>query len=66
MTPTSPALELFPVRYDVSLLTAEDFYLFNEGSHYRIYEKMGAHAVESKGTKGTVFGVWATMRGTCR
>ena len=48
-----------PVRYDVSLLTAEDFYLFNEGSHYRIYEKMGAHPVESKGTKGTVFSVWA-------
>ena len=36
------------VRYDVSLLTSEDFYLFNEGSHYRIYEKMGAHLIESK------------------
>jgi 1,4-alpha-glucan branching enzyme len=47
------------VRYDVSLLTADDFHLFNEGSHYRIYEKMGAHVVESKGTTGTVFGVWA-------
>ena len=47
------------VRYDVSLLTSEDFYLFNEGSHYRIYEKMGAHLVESKGTQGTVFSVWA-------
>jgi 1,4-alpha-glucan branching enzyme len=57
--PNTPTQELTPVRYDVSLLTAEDFYLFNEGSHYRIYEKLGAHAVESKGTKGTVFGVWA-------
>ena len=47
------------VRYDVSLLTAEDFYLFNEGSHYRIYERMGAHLVESKGTQGAVFSVWA-------
>ena len=47
------------VRYDVSLLTSEDFYLFNEGSHYRIYEKMGAHLIESKGTQGTVFSVWA-------
>ena len=59
MTPKPPIQEVFPVRYDVSLLTAEDFYLFNEGNHYRIYQKMGAHLVESKGTKGTVFGVWA-------
>src|SRR5450631_921399 len=59
MTPKPPIQETSPVRYDVSLLTAEDFYLFNEGSHYRIYEKMGAHVVEVKGTKGTVFSVWA-------
>ena len=39
--PNRPASSL--VRYDVSLLTPEDFYLFNEGSHYRIYEKLGAH-----------------------
>src|SRR5277367_5900046 len=57
--PPTPTQELSPVRYDVSLLTAEDFYLFNEGSHYRIYDKMGAHVVESKGTKGSVFSVWA-------
>src|ERR1700722_1529074 len=57
--PKPPTQEASPVRYDVSLLTAEDFYLFNEGSHYRIYEKMGAHVVESRGTKGTVFSVWA-------
>jgi 1,4-alpha-glucan branching enzyme len=59
MTLNSPTQEKSLVRYDVSLLTAEDFYLFNEGSHYRIYEKMGAHPVESDGTTGTVFGVWA-------
>jgi 1,4-alpha-glucan branching enzyme len=59
MTQTSATPEVYPVRYDVSLLTAEDFYLFNEGTHYRIYEKMGAHVVESNGTKGTVFSVWA-------
>ena len=59
MTTKPPTQEASPVRYDFSLLTAEDFYLFNEGSHYRIYDKMGAHLVESKGTKGAVFGVWA-------
>ncbi len=59
MTPKPPTQELSPVRYDVSLLGSDDFYLFNEGSHYRIYEKLGAHVVESNGTRGTVFGVWA-------
>src|SRR5208282_4348396 len=55
MTPNSPTQELSPVRYDVSLLTSEDFHLFNEGSHYRVYEKMGAHVVDSRGTRGRVF-----------
>jgi 1,4-alpha-glucan branching enzyme len=55
--PTSP--ETTSVRYDVSLLTAEDLYLFNEGSHYRLHEKMGAHVIESNGVSGTVFSVWA-------
>src|SRR5947209_17216073 len=32
-----------PVRYDVSLLTDHDIYLFNEGTHYRLYDKLGAH-----------------------
>ena len=51
------------VRYDVSLLTAEDLYLFNEGNHYRIYEKMGAHLREVDGVKGTQFSVWAPNAG---
>ncbi|MGA9497156.1 MAG: hypothetical protein WBV41_14950, partial [Terriglobales bacterium] len=58
MTPTS-LVQASSVRYDVTLLTAEDFYLFNEGNHYRIYDKLGAHAAESNGITGTVFGVWA-------
>ena len=47
------------VRYDVSLLSPEDFYLFNEGSHYRIYERMGAHLHDANGVQGAVFSVWA-------
>ena len=38
-----------------SLLTADDLYLFNQGTHYRLYEKLGAH-VEGG---GTCFAVWA-------
>ena len=53
-TPEAPV-----VRYDVSLLTEQELYLFNEGSHYRIYDKMGAHVVNANGVEGTVFSVWA-------
>jgi 1,4-alpha-glucan branching enzyme len=48
-----------PVRYDVSLLTAEDLYLFNEGSNYRMHEKVGAHTLDAGGEVGTCFSVWA-------
>jgi 1,4-alpha-glucan branching enzyme len=41
------------------LLTDQDLYLFNEGSHYRIYDKMGAHLAEHNGQQGAVFSVWA-------
>jgi 1,4-alpha-glucan branching enzyme len=47
------------VRPDVSLLTANDLYLFNEGSHYRMHEKMGAHLINAGGEVGTCFSVWA-------
>jgi 1,4-alpha-glucan branching enzyme len=44
---------------DVSLLSDQDLYLFNEGSHFRLYEKLGAHLVTSDGVEGTYFAVWA-------
>ena len=47
------------VDHDVSLLTEDDIFLFNEGSHFRLYEKLGAHLVEHAGRRGTVFAVWA-------
>src|SRR3974390_3495648 len=59
MSPNLTASPTPAIRHDVSLLTAEDSYLFNEGSHYRMYEKMGAHACEIDGVQGTVFSVWA-------
>ena len=48
-----------PVVYDLSLLTDNDLYLFNEGSHFRLYEKLGAHPIEHEGKEGTHFAVWA-------
>jgi 1,4-alpha-glucan branching enzyme len=41
------------------LLTDQDLYLFNEGSHYRIYDKMGAHPFTHNQQSGAVFSVWA-------
>jgi len=48
-----------PVHYDVSLLSEQDLYLFNEGSHYRMHEKMGAHMMDPGSGAGTCFSVWA-------
>jgi len=42
-----------------SLLTAHDSYLFNEGSHFRLYDKLGAHIITDNGVSGTYFAVWA-------
>jgi 1,4-alpha-glucan branching enzyme len=47
------------VRYDISMLTNDDLFLFNEGSHYRLYEKLGAHPITVDGMEGTYFAVWA-------
>jgi len=46
-------------RADVSLLTDQDIYLFNEGNHYRIYDKLGSHLTSVSGQAGTSFSVWA-------
>lgn len=40
-------------------LTDFDIYLFKEGTHYRIWEKLGAHILEIDGVKGVSFAVWA-------
>ena len=47
------------VAYDTTLLTDDDLYLFNEGSHLRLYEKLGAHPIATGGSEGTYFAVWA-------
>jgi len=40
-------------------LTSDDLYLFNEGSHVRLYEKMGSHPAVVGGVSGFRFAVWA-------
>ena len=40
-------------------LTPQDLFLFNEGSHLRLYDKLGAHAATQNGQAGYHFAVWA-------
>ncbi|MBS0032251.1 1,4-alpha-glucan branching protein GlgB [Chitinophaga sp. 22321] len=42
-----------------SLFSSSDITLFQAGSHYRLYEKFGAHPMELEGANGTYFAVWA-------
>jgi 1,4-alpha-glucan branching enzyme len=44
---------------NASRLTSDDLHLFNEGTHYKLYDKLGAHLCEVDGVKGTYFAVWA-------
>jgi 1,4-alpha-glucan branching enzyme len=41
------------------LISDYDLYLFGEGKHTRIYEKLGAHPVTVNGVAGYHFAVWA-------
>jgi 1,4-alpha-glucan branching enzyme len=47
------------VRHDVSLLGEQDLHLFNEGTHNRLYEKLGARLITVEGVSGGYFAVWA-------
>lgn len=41
------------------VLTDFDLHLIGEGTHYKSYEKLGAHVMEIDGIKGVHFAVWA-------
>jgi 1,4-alpha-glucan branching enzyme len=41
------------------LLTDHDIYLFREGTHTRLYEKLGCHLAERDSVAGAHFSVWA-------
>lgn len=47
------------VDYNVSLFTAHDIYLFKEGSHFHLFNKLGSHLISVSGIEGTYFAVWA-------
>lgn len=47
-----------PYRFP-PVLGETDLYLFGEGNHLRLYEKLGSHVVEVEGISGVGFAVWA-------
>ncbi len=54
--PGLPSGALPPVA---PVLTDDDLYLFNEGSHYHLYRKLGCHLTTRRGEPGAQFAVWA-------
>ena len=60
MAPGGRKAEGTPVlEAGASLLGDQDLHLFNEGTHHRLYEKLGAHLVVVDGQPGVFFAVWA-------
>lgn len=52
----------FPARAPISPLTQfgeVDSYLFSNGVHYELYNRLGSHLCQQEGIRGTYFTVWA-------
>ncbi len=47
------------VHAPTGFITDDDLFLFNEGTHARLYEKLGAHFAHIDGRAGVHFAVWA-------
>ncbi|MBD3298473.1 MAG: 1,4-alpha-glucan branching protein GlgB, partial [candidate division Zixibacteria bacterium] len=56
---TTPSREAGPVDHQPTLQGDHDRHLFNEGTHLRLYDILGAHIRTENGTTGVTFGVWA-------
>jgi 1,4-alpha-glucan branching enzyme len=56
---TGPVARAGAPRYDATRLSEEDLFLFNEGNHTRLYDKLGSHLREVDGARGVSFGVFA-------
>ena len=41
------------------VLSEYDLFLWSQGNHYQIYNKLGAHPLIHQGVKGVLFAVWA-------
>ena len=55
----APAKKPRKKQVGTGFITDLDRYLFGQGTHYEIYEKMGAHPKTYRGKDGMYFAVWA-------
>ena len=49
----------YNIHYDLSRFSELDTYLFKEGNHTKLYEKMGSHKMIHNAVDGVYFAVWA-------
>ena len=47
------------INQGLGFISETDCYWFGQGTHYKIYEKLGAHPKNYKGKDGYHFAVWA-------
>ncbi len=47
------------ILHHTSLITDHDIYLFKEGNHFNLYDKLGSHPMTIDGKQGRYFAVWA-------
>ena len=50
---------LYNIHYKITRFTDLDIYLFKQGNHTKLYEKMGSHPMVVDGVAGVYFAVWA-------
>lgn len=56
----SGALSTFYDAYSFEPVLSEfDLFLWNQGNHYQVYRKLGAHPMKCEGVAGVCFAVWA-------
>jgi len=49
----------YNIHYDLSRFSELDTYLFKEGNHTKLYDKMGSHKMTHNNINGVYFAVWA-------
>ncbi|MFA5500145.1 MAG: 1,4-alpha-glucan branching protein GlgB [Candidatus Omnitrophota bacterium] len=47
------------VIFNPGFLTEQDIFLFKQGSHFKLYDKLGAHTAPAYGPDAVYFAVWA-------
>ncbi|MDR4498919.1 MAG: 1,4-alpha-glucan branching protein GlgB [Candidatus Scalindua sp.] len=57
--PTGEKDKTAKISGNLSLFTDHDIYLFKEGNHFTLYDKLGSHLVLKNGENGVNFAVWA-------